>query len=260
VITPVRNRERWIGKTIETVLNQKLKNFELIFVDNNSTDKTPQIIEKYQQKDKRIKLIKLKKTHPGAIAACLNIGLKTARGKYYAQLDSDDEYTPDTLLEMVDFMESNPNCALAISYYSLIDEKSKDVKEMGIVKHLEYNRNNILRCEGAGALRVWRIDVMKEFNFFNEKYGLYGEDYDLLLKVSEMYDVGRVHKVLYKYRRHEDVTDLTRPSEVKSTNKVEARLIAFERRKRINALLDKYNTLNISDVPEHELKKIYDLG
>lgn len=258
IVVPVKDRAKWLPKTISSVLNQTFTDFELIFVDNFSSDETPWIIESYSRKDKRIKLIRLDKEHPGLIAGCLNIGLKNAKGKYYAQLDSDDEYTPHTLEEMVKYLESNPNVALAISYYYCIDEDSREIKEAGIIKHLEFNRNNILRCEGAGAVRVWHIKVMKEFNFFDEEYGAYGEDYDLLLKASELYDIGRVHKVLYKYRRHSGVTDVIRDKKVKLENKVKARLIAIERRKKLNQLLAKYNTDSIADIPAPEIKKVYE--
>jgi hypothetical protein len=241
IVSPTYNREKWIKRTIESVLAQTFKDWELIFVDNASTDRTVNIIEEYIKKDKRIKLIKNRIYHKGAIAHCLNQGLSIARGKYYAQLDSDDEYFGNTLEEMVSYLESHPYVGLAISYYVCIDENSEIIKELGVIKHLEYDRNNILRCEGAGAVRVWhRRVIWEELGGFDEKnFGEFGEDYDLLLKTSERYDVGRVHKVLYKYRRHSEVTDVTRDPYIKLKNKTLARLNAFYRRIEINKSLNR---------------------
>jgi GT2 family glycosyltransferase len=135
---------------------------------------------------------------------------------------------------MVEFMETT-NCALGISYYSLIDSEGNDLPEFGVIKHLEYNRNNILRVDGAGAVRMWRKEAILELGGFDEKELCdYGEDYDLVLKVGEKYQVGRVHQVLYKYRRHPDNSDIKRDPLFKLRNKNLARERALGRRKLLN--------------------------
>jgi glycosyltransferase involved in cell wall biosynthesis len=261
IVSPTYNREKWVGKAIESVLENTFQDWELIFVDNASTDKTVDVIKKYSEKDKRIRLIQLPTYQESAISYCLNIGIKNARGKYYVQLDSDDEYSKYTLEEVADYMESHPDIALAVSYYDLIDENSNKITALGVVKHLEYNRNNILRVEGAGALRVWHIKVMKELGFFDEKnFGSYGEDYDLVLKTSELYNVGRIHSVLYHYRRHQEVTDVLRDPKTKVWNKTYARLLAFDRRKKINMLLEKYKTKDLNKIPKNKILKFYKNG
>lgn len=258
IVSATYNRGKWVGKAIESVLENTFKDWELIFVDNASTDNTVEVIKKYMEKDKRIRLVQLPTYQQSAISYCLNTGIKLARGKYYVQLDSDDEYTKYTLEEVADYMESNPDVALGVSYYDLIDENSNRITTIDVVKHLEYNRNNILRVEGAGALRVWHIKVMKEFGYFDEKnFGSYGEDYDLVLKTSELYYVGRIHSVLYHYRRHQEVTDVLRDPKTKLWNKTYARLLAFERRKKINNLLKKYKTNDLNKIPKNLLMKLY---
>ncbi len=233
VVIPCFNRARYVGRAIESVLANKFDSFEVIVVDNGSTDGSQDVVESYARKTNgKVKLIRNDKN---IIAYSLNLGVKAARGKYISQLDSDDEYTPDTLGTMVEYLESHPKCALAISYYHLIDQDGNPLDEFGVIKHLEYNRNNILRVDGAGAVRMWHRKVIQEFGGFNEdKFGHYGEDYDLVLKVSERYDVGRVHQVLYRYRRHPDNTDAKRDPEMKLRNKMLARRMAIERRKKLN--------------------------
>ena len=90
---------------------------------------------------------------------------------------------------------------------------------------------------------MWHKKVIKEFGGFNEeKFGHYGEDYDLVLKVSEKYDVGRVHHVLYRYRRHPENTDIMRDPEMKIANKTRARQEALQRRRELNKNLSKKNS------------------
>ena len=235
VIIPVYNRAAFIGKAIDSVLNGKFQDFDIIVVDNGSTDNTIEVVESYIRKDPRVRLIKNKEN---VIALSLNLAVNASTAKYISQLDSDDEYTPITLEAMTGHLENNPKCGLAISYYELIDEVGNLLEEFGIIKHLEYNRNNILRVDGAGAVRTWHRKVMLEMGGFNvEHFGHYGEDYDLVLKVSEKYDVCRVQEVCYRYRRHADNTDIKREPEIKIYNKTLARKMAIRRRIALNQKL-----------------------
>lgn len=237
VVIPVYNRERFIDKAIDSVLRGTLKEIEVVVVDNGSTDGTKEVVRKISQKDPRVRLIE---NHKNIIALSLNLGWKAARGKYIAQLDSDDEYLPDTLQAMTDHLESHPKAALAVSYYDLMDESGDVLEEFGVIKHLEYSRNNIMRCDGAGAVRVWHKKVIAEFGGFDEEeLGHYGEDYDLVLKVTEKYNLDRVHQVLYRYRRHPDNTDAKRDERMKLWNKTVARHRALKRRRELNQRLGK---------------------
>jgi GT2 family glycosyltransferase len=95
--------------------------------------------------------------------------------------------------------------------------------------------------DGAGAVRVWRKSVLKEMGGFDEKeLGGYGEDYDLVLKVSERYQVGRVHEVLYRYRRHGGNTDALIDNQRKIRAKSLARQNALRRRRELNLRLQKH--------------------
>jgi GT2 family glycosyltransferase len=235
VVIPVYNRERYIAQAVESVLRGTLLEIEVIVVDNGSTDRTRDIVRELAQRDGRVRLIE---NDRNIIALSLNLGWRTARGKYIAQLDSDDEYLPGTLQSMTDHLETHPKAGLAVSYYDLMDENGKVLDEFGVIKHLEYNRNNIMRCDGAGAVRVWHRKVIAEFGGFDEKeLGHYGEDYDLVLKATEKYDLDRVHQVLYRYRRHADNTDARRDERMKLWNKTLARQRALKRRRELNRKL-----------------------
>ncbi len=232
VIIPVHDRVPLLPLAVSSVQHGSFQDFEIVIVDNASTDKTLAVARDLAQQDPRIRVIALP---DNIIARALNAGVQQARGEYIAQLDSDDEYTPDTLQSMVRHLDGNLDEALAISYYELMDVEGRTLEEFGVIKHLEYNRNNILRVDGAGAVRVWRKAAILEFGGFNEAdFGHYGEDYDLVLKVGERYEVGRVHQVLYRYRRHPGNSDVLRPQEMKIRNKTLARRRAIERRRRMN--------------------------
>ena len=236
VVIPVLNRVKFIGNAIERVLEGTFKDFEVVIVDNGSTDGTQDVIREFEKKDSRVRLIQ---RGGGSIASALNEGIRAARGKYICQLDSDDEYTPDTLEQMVGHMESHPKCGLAISYYELMDEDRGQVVGIDPVTHSGYTRNQILRRDGGGALRVFPKAVLEEMGYYDEEhFGNFGEDYDMVLKVGEKYDVDRVHKVLYRYRRHSDNTDVTRDPLMKIQNKNNARMNALKRRQKINQLAD----------------------
>lgn len=233
IVTPVYNRARFIGKAIQSVQNNDFTDWEYIIVDNGSTDGTQEMVLQYAEHDARIRLVE---NDHNVIALALNIGVRLARGKYIAQLDSDDEYLPHTLRKMTEALDNHPNWGLAISYYELMNEAGEVLPEFGVIKHEQYSRNNILRRDGAGALRCWHRSVILEMGGFDEKeLGHYGEDYDLVLKAGEKYEVGRVHEVCYRYRRHDDNTDVLRDPEMKIRNKTIARLNALDRRRLLNA-------------------------
>ena len=105
IITPCFNAEKYIRQTIESVLNQTYKNFEMIIVDDISTDKSVEIIREYSKKDDRIKLI-VAKEKIGASGA-RNVALREMQGQYAAFLDSDDIWLPTKLEKQVKFMQDN---------------------------------------------------------------------------------------------------------------------------------------------------------
>jgi len=103
VITPVYNSEKFIEKTIESVLNQTYEDFEYILINDKSSDNSEQIIRNYMEKDSRIKLINLEKNSGPAIAR--NRGIELSQGKYIAFIDSDDIWKKDKLKKQIDFMK-----------------------------------------------------------------------------------------------------------------------------------------------------------
>ncbi len=230
VIIPVRNRENFIGKALESILENDFEDWECVVIDNGSHDNTPQVVERFVRYDKRIKLIRVKNM---SLSACLNEGIRNSKGWIISQLDSDDFYSKDALRTIFEYHRDYP-VGLAISYYQVVDEDGKFL-DFPTVKHLEFSINNILRVDGAGALRSYKREALERVGGFNEEgFPDFGEDYDLVLRLSEIFRCGRIHKVLYYYRRHPLSTDAQRPILYKKLVKNRARKIAFLRRRAFN--------------------------
>src|SRR5215471_8580747 len=105
VVMSVYNDQRFISTAIDSILLQTFSNFELIIIDDGSTDGTPEILESYARQDLRIRI--LRQPNKGTTAAA-NLGMSVARGSYIARLDSDDVSYPHRLAVEVDFLQRHP--------------------------------------------------------------------------------------------------------------------------------------------------------
>ena len=176
IITPSYNSEKYIFQTIESVLNQTYENWEMIIVDDASIDNSINIIESYTKKDNRIKLIKLKKNNGPAIAR--NVGIKNAKGRYIAFLDSDDLWLPTKLEKQINFMKKN-DVGLCYSSYYLIDEKSNNIGKFNIPKEKVTYFELLKTCIIGNLTAIY--DIEKVGKVFMENVG--HEDYTLWLKI-----------------------------------------------------------------------------
>lgn len=201
VIIPVKNRVKTIGDAINSVLCQKADfNFNVIVVDNHSTDGTTKLIENLKV-DKRIIHVVPERTDLG-IGGCWDIAINHPQcGKFAIQLDSDDMYSDQyTLLKMVSAFY-NQQCAMVVGTYRMTDFDLNTLPP-GIIDHKEWTpengRNNALRINGLGAPRAFYTPVIKQIGFPNTSYG---EDYAVGLAISRHYQIGRVYDVVYLCRR-----------------------------------------------------------
>lgn len=137
IITPAYNSEKFLGQTINSVLWQTYKNWEMIIVDDKSTDSTYEVAKKYAEKDSRIKVIQAEEN--GGAGAARNIAMDHASGKYYAFIDADDLWVPERLEKQIKFMKDN-DYAITYSSFILIDEEGnpKNKGYTKAVKELDY--------------------------------------------------------------------------------------------------------------------------
>ncbi|MED4300185.1 glycosyltransferase family 2 protein [Geobacillus stearothermophilus] len=147
IVTPVYNAEKYLKYTIESVINQDYDNWELIIIDDCSKDNSRLIAERYMKKDKRIKLISLEKNR--GVAYARNIGIKAAKGRYIAFLDSDDLWYPNKLSKQLDFMKKN-DYYFTFSSYELINDEgirlNKVIKAPNIVDYKRLLKGNPIGC------------------------------------------------------------------------------------------------------------------
>lgn len=149
IITPSYNCANFINETIESILSQTYRNWELIITDDCSTDNSREIIQGYCDKDKRIKLLKLSKNSGAGVAR--NNSIKEALGRFIAFCDSDDRWYPDKLQKQLDFMTST-DCALSYTSYMTCDEDSK-ITGIVVCRRKETS-NSIKRDDKIGCLTV----------------------------------------------------------------------------------------------------------
>lgn len=123
IITPCFNGQKYIAETIESVLAQTYEKWEMIIVDDGSTDDSMQIIEAYANKDNRIHFYKQK--NAGSSAA-RNTGISNANGQYIALLDADDLWRPDFLKSQIEFMKSK-NAVCVTCAYGRVDDNSRAI-------------------------------------------------------------------------------------------------------------------------------------
>ena len=152
VITPSWNSEKYIKKTIESVQNQTYSNWEMIIVDDCSSDKTVEIVEEISKKDPRVRVLK-QDINSGA-AKARNRSLGEASGRYVAYLDADDIWKPTKLEKQVQFMKER-NCGFSCVSYEVIDDKgnalNKEVHMLPSVDYVGFLTNNLLQTVGIMA-------------------------------------------------------------------------------------------------------------
>ena len=146
VITPVYNAEKYLSETIESVLKQTYKSFEYLLIDDCSTDNSASIIKEFEEKDSRVRYIKLSENSGAAVAR--NRGLEEAKGRYVAFVDSDDKWYPEKLERQLDFMENNHK-AFTYTNYEHITEEGEVLSSPKLPDKLNYSgllKNTAIAC------------------------------------------------------------------------------------------------------------------
>lgn len=197
VLTIVYNGELHIQEAIDSIRNQTYTDFEYIVVDNNSTDDTPEILEYYAKRDKRIRVII--ETKQGILFA-RNAGLQQAKGDWVAVLDADDVALPDRLERQFDFVKQNPSVVLVGSGCFMINEAGRLMKEYryppdykSLVDRLEQHQAFFPHSSA-----FYNRQIVAEIGGYRFPHA---EDYDLWFRLSEYGDIACISEPLIKLRR-----------------------------------------------------------
>ena len=238
IVIPVLNRKRIIADALESALEQKTNfAFNVIVVDNHSTDGTTNILKKFAAKYPNISHIIPRRRDLG-IGGCWNEAIASPFcGRYAVQLDSDDLYSsPQALQKIVDTLRKG-SYAMVVGSYTLVNEKLKPIPP-GLIDHREWTpvngHNNLLRVNGMGAPRAFDTGILRQIGFPNVSYG---EDYAVALRLTREYKIGRIFESLYLCRRWKDNTDSSLSIEKQNRNdyyKDKLRMMEIQARQLIN--------------------------
>lgn len=223
VIIPVNNRPDFIGVAIESVQAQTVQDVEVIVVVNGGPeDPTIGEVKRYMPGGDRYDTskpqVQLLVYDINNLGLCLNMGAQFASGEFYVQLDSDDRLKADAVEKILNVYQEDPKIGIVIGSYEVwektSDGKLKRMEHLPVVTHDEWTeengRNNLLRINGAGAPRSIPIELIRtmKFSMNDEPFTRnYGEDYDMVLRISERHRIGRVWDAIYEVIRHSGGTD-----------------------------------------------------
>ena len=218
VIMATYNRASLISRAIESILDQTFQDFELIIVDDGSSDNTKEVIAGFMQKDLRVKYFKNKKNL--GLPKTRNEGIKVSRGKYIGLLDDDDEWLPDKLEKQINKFQSTPE-TIGLIYCGLayISQSGKTSKT--IIPRLKGNLfQDILKENFFGS----STPLIKKECF--EKSGLFdgtfsnGEDWDMWIRISKNYEIDYVPEALTLYYVHGNQMSANFPDTIKGFDKI----------------------------------------
>lgn len=207
VVMPAYNAEKFIGESIESILNQTFKDFEFIILDDCSKDGTWEIIQEYAKKDERIVPVKNEKNLN--IALNRNKGVEMSKGKYIVWQDADDISKPERIEKLVNYMESHPEVGICGSFIQSFDEGGDlDIREYGTKD--EQLRKCIFMfspvAQPAAIIRKAAFDIVGKYN---EDFPP-AEDIDMSFRIGEHFQFANIPEVLLNYREHPESATHTR--------------------------------------------------
>ncbi|QWH40019.1 glycosyltransferase [Bacillus mycoides] len=194
VLMPVYNGEEYLKDAIDSILNQTFNDFELLIINDGSSDSSLDIVNSYQ--DSRIKLVNNEKNLK--LIKTLNKGLRLASGKYIARMDSDDTCHPRRLEIQVGMLDRNPDIAVCGTGMKVIGKKyarpflakgEENIKNYLVVKN----------CMAHPSIMM-RKDIIEKHDYFYDEKFIHAEDYELFQRISENHKVVNINKPLLNYR------------------------------------------------------------
>ena len=219
VVVPVFNQQEFIGEALHSIFGQSFRDFEIVVVDDGSTDETPAILARYG-KDIRV----LRQPNRGG-AAALNAGVRAARGEWIAWLSADDAWEPSKLEEQVNALGQSPDAGLVYTDYVYIDSAGKILSREHFPCPVPRWRRLIWlarRCYINGSSTLIRKDAFANVGLYDESDRL-TPDWDLFLRIARKYNIVHVPEPLVRYRIHGGQTSARRDLMERSSRRVFSR-------------------------------------
>ena len=195
IVLPCYNGEKYLRESINSIIKQTYKDWELIIVDDCSTDKTLEIANEYMQNDSRIKVIHNESNCK--LPRSLNIGFENATGEFLSWTSDDNIYYPQAIQTMVDALEREQRYYCVRADMDIIDNDGNVIENLAVFDNAEMFRYNCF-----GACFLYRRCVQEEIGLYNtDFFGV--EDYEYWLRMMTRFgDILSIDKTLYQYRRH----------------------------------------------------------
>ena len=198
VFIPVYNREKYVGEAIESILAQTYSDFEILLVDDGSTDQSVDLIRSYT--DPRIRLASNEENL--GIPKTRNKGVELARGQYMAMLDSDDRAYPDRLQKQVAFLDSHPEYAQVGSWCRMMDAQGRILNKIKRQPTLpdDIHAQFLFRCAMSNRSIMARTAILQEYGYRNDFPRC--QDYELHVRLAKYYKLGNLPECLVYGRIH----------------------------------------------------------
>lgn len=208
IVLPVYNGEKYLALAIESILAQTYSNFELILVNDCSTDSTEEIIKEYASKDERI--VYLKNERNLKLPASLNRGFSAAKGRYFTWTSDDNLYMPTAIERMAQFLDQHPEAALVYCDYDEVDEDGALIRQRVVEEP-----DKILYRNVVGACFLYRREAAEVAGAYDTSRFLV-EDYEYWLRIYLSFSIAALHECFYQYRWHKGSLTSTRKAEVQA--------------------------------------------
>jgi glycosyltransferase involved in cell wall biosynthesis len=209
VIMPVYNAERYLSPAIESILAQTFCDFEVIALDDGSTDSSPEILARYAKQDRRVRVFRRPQATLGAL---LNEGLREARGDYIARMDADDVSRPIRFEQQLHFLDTHPDVGIVGAQALAISPEGHPIRPLDHPLDHDGIEWDLLSGNGA-ALRhpavMMRADVIRKVGGYSGDLET-AEDVDLYLRVAEVARLANLPETLLEYRYHPSSINSTR--------------------------------------------------
>jgi glycosyltransferase involved in cell wall biosynthesis len=250
ILMPVYNAERFLAEAIESVLNQTFDDFELLIINDGSSDKSEEVILsfsdpriRYLKNDSNLKLIKT-----------LNKGIQLSAGKYIVRMDADDICHPERIQKQFEFMESNPEIGICGSWFEAFGEVENSIVKYK-EKHDEIMTRMLYQCHFCHPSIIIRRELFEESEmYFDENYP-HAEDYEFYLRASKKWKFHNLQEVLLKYRIHgESVSNKNKAIQIKNSLIIKKRFFAEMNIPATDEQMEAFENLNYQNYVEVKLE------
>ena len=219
VVLPVRDGELFLREALESVLRQTYSDFEVVVVDDGSTDRTADILSGFR--DDRVRVLR---QEAAGLVVALQRGVAEARAAFVARMDADDVSEPERLARQVELLELRPRAGMVATWVAVIDESGRELRrEVLPSEHEDLARRLLLRNPFQHGSVLLRRDALEAAGGYRGDYGA-NEDYDLWRRLARSWELACVPEVLYRYRVHAGAVTQTDPERVARRERLRSEL------------------------------------